>query len=239
MMWSLRKSKAAEILLRLLKGPCYVRGLLFEVGGSAETLEMRIRELLEEGLVKEEVWEVWPFRKMLKLTRRGEDVARLLKVERNFFSAAKKIAAKEAPQRGRWLLMLLHSLGGEIRGATRLQKLLFLLNREQGVEIPYRFTPYMFGPHSPDVFEDALDLELAGYLRIENFVHEPSLSGDCVIERTYRLTLKGAQNAKRIHERLPANQKRALSSLKRFNEMRLTDLLKYVYTKYPKESRGI
>lgn len=237
-MRTLRKSKTAEILLRLLDGSKYVRELLSEVGGSAQTVEMRIQELLKEGLVEEEVWEAWPYRKMLKLTERGKDVARLLKVEQSFFPAAKKAATKDILERGKWLLALLHAVGGTISGATRLQKLLFLLKRERGVETPYNFTPYMFGPHSPDVLEDTIDLEMAGYIGIQKEVFEPTLAGDCVIKRKYELTPKGVRAASEVYKRLPAECKRALSSLKRFNEMRQTELLNYVYTKYPKESRG-
>lgn len=238
-MRTLRKSKSTEILLRLLDGPSYVRELVSDVGGSAQTVEMRIQELLKEGLVEEEVWEAWPFRKMLKLTERGKDIARLLKVEESFFTVAKKVASKEALERGKWLLAILHAMGGTVKGATRLQKLLFLLKREQGIETPYNFTPYMFGPHSPDVLEDAIDLETGGYINIDKEVFDHTLAGDCVIERKYQLTPEGAKAAKQLYEKLPAEQRQALSSLKQFNEMTLTELLKYVYTKYPKESRGL
>lgn len=237
-MRTLRKSKTAEILLRLLEGPKYIRELLSEVGGSAQTVEMRVQELLKEGLVVEEEWEAWPFRKMLKLTDRGKDIARLLKVEESFFAVEKKVVAKELPERGKWLLALLHAMGGTISGATRLQKLLFLLKREKGVETPYTFTPYMFGPHSPDVLDDTVDLELVGYINIKKEVSEQTVTGDCVISRKYELTTEGAGAAKEAYEKLPEDQKAALSALKQFNEMKLTELLNYVYTKYPGESRG-
>jgi uncharacterized protein YwgA/DNA-binding HxlR family transcriptional regulator len=238
-MKTLRKSKTAEILLRLLDGPKYIRELISEVGGSAQTVEMRVHELLKEGLVAEEEWEVWPYRKMLKLTDRGKDVARLLKVQESLFGVAKKVASEEAKERGKWLLALLHAMGGKISGSTRLQKLLFLLKREKGVETPYTFTPYMFGPHSPDVIDDATELELAGYIKIQNEVPEQPLAGDCVITREYELTSEGAGVAKEVYEKLSNDQKTALDALKQFNKMKLTELLKYVYTKYPGESRGI
>jgi len=238
-MRTLRKSKTAEILLQLLDGPKYVRELLSEVGGSAQTVGMRAQELLKEGLVIEEEWEAWPFRKMLKLTDRGKDVARLLKVEESFFPAAKKVAAEDILERGKWLLALLHAVGGTISGATRLQKLLFLLKREQGMETSYKFTPYMFGPHSPDVLDDTIDLEMTGYINIQKEVSEPMLAGDCVISRKYQLTPEGTKAARGVYEKLSDECKRALSSLTQFNEMKLTELLNYVYTKYPAESRGI
>jgi uncharacterized protein YwgA/DNA-binding HxlR family transcriptional regulator len=238
-MRTLRKSKTAEILLRLLDGPKYIRELLSEVGGSAQTVEMRVQELLKEGLVAEEEWEAWPFRKMLKLTDRGKEIARLLKVEESFFTTVKKVAAKDILERGKWLLALLHAMGGKISGATRLQKLLFLLKREMGVETPYKFTPYMFGPHSPDLLDDTIDLELTGYINIQKEVSEPTLAGDCVISRKYELTPEGAKVAKEAYEKLPDDCKKALSALREFNEMKLTELLNYVYTKYPAESRGV
>ncbi len=237
-MRTLRKSKTAEILLRLLDGPKYVRELLSEVGGSAQTVEMRIHELIKEGMVQEETWEVWPFRKMLKLTERGGEVAKLIKVEENFFNASKKVAAKDVLDRGKWLMAVLHAVGGSIKGATRLQKLLFLLRKELGVETQYNFTPYMFGPHSPSVLDDTIDLELAGYISIQNEVFEPTMAGDCVITKRYELTPDGTKAAKNAYDKLPDETKRNLPLLKHYNEMKLTDLLKYVYTKYPKESRG-
>jgi uncharacterized protein YwgA len=202
-------------------------------------VETRVQELLKEGLVVEEEWEAWPFRKMLKLTDRGRDIARLMKLEEGFFPAAKKIAAEDILEKGKWLLALLHAVGGTISGATRLQKLLFLLKLEQGVETPYKFTPYMFGPHSPDVLDDTSDLELAGYINIQKEVSEPTLAGDCVISRKYQLTAEGIKAAREVYEKLSDNCKKALSSLKQFNEMKLTELLNYVYTKYPAESRGM
>jgi DNA-binding HxlR family transcriptional regulator len=235
----LRKSKSAEILLRLLEGPRYIRELISEVGGSAQTVEIRVQELVKEGLVVEEEWEAWPFRKMLKLTERGRDVARLLKLEESFFTVTRKMVVSDVLERGKWLLALLHAMGGTVSGATRLQKLLFLLRREKGVETPYKFTPYMFGPHSPDVLDDTIDLELAGYISIRKEVSEPTLAGDCVINRIYELTPKGAEAAMETYEKLPDDCKRALSDLKIFNEMKLTELLNYVYTRYPEESRGI
>lgn len=235
----LRKTKTAEILLQLYEGPKYIRELISEVGGSAQTVETRVQELLKEGLIVEEEWEVWPYRKMLKLTERGKDVAKILKVEESLFGISKKVAIKDAKERGKWLLALLHVMGGKISGSTRLQKLVFLLKREKGIEAPYTFSPYMYGPHSPDIIDDVTILELAGYIKIQNEVPEQPLAGDYLITREYELTPEGAKVAQEIYEILTDEQKAALSSLKQFKDMPLTELLKYVYTKYPAESRGI
>jgi len=237
-MKSVRKSKGADILFRLLEGPKYIRELLSEVGGSAQTLEMRVRELMKEGLVREETWEAWPFRKVLKLTDKGKEVAGILKLERSFMVPPGRVNVKEVLRRGRLLLALLHGMGGRVSGATRLQKLLFLLKREKGVKSTYTFTPYMFGPHSPDVLEDAIDLEKAGYVEIVAEVHDLTIAGDCIMERKYQLTPKGEEEARKVYESLSPEERRAIEEVRKFNEMRLTDLLAYVYNKYPKESRG-
>lgn len=237
-MRSVRRSRGADILLKLLEGPKYIRELLSEVGGSAQTLEMRVRELIREGLVQEETWEAWPFRKVLKLTEKGREIAGILKLESSLAPPRGRVNEKEVLRRGRLLLALLHGMGGKIEGATRLQKLVFLLKREKGVDSPYTFTPYMFGPHSPDLLDDVIDLERAGYVEIVTEIHEPTIAGDFIMERRYRLTPKGEEEARRAYEELQPEQRRAVDELRKFNEMRLADLLAYVYSRYPRESRG-
>ncbi|MEM2672271.1 MAG: winged helix-turn-helix transcriptional regulator, partial [Candidatus Hadarchaeales archaeon] len=77
----MRRSKAPEILLSLLKGPKHVRELQAEVKGSALTIEMRLKELIREGLVREREMKEWPFRRILELTPEGRRVAAILKLE--------------------------------------------------------------------------------------------------------------------------------------------------------------
>ena len=222
-----RRSKAVEILLALLKGPKHVRELHAEVGGSALTVEMRIQELLKEGCIGEEKLEVWPFRKTLKLTDRGREMAMLLKIETGLLVPPPKVSAEKAKEKGKWLLALLHAVGGVVEGSTRLQKLFFLLKHEFGLsELPYNFLPFLYGPFSTDINDDAFDLEIAGLIDVERGMVEPTL---------YSLTPKGKKVAKEIYEKMP--DKGVLFGMRRFNEMRLAELLKHVYAKYPKESK--
>ena len=222
-----RRSKAAEILLALLKAPKHVRELQGEVGGSALTVEMRIQELLKEGYIEEEKSEAWPFRKTLKLTEQGRKLASFLKLETTLLVPPPKISTEKAKEKGKWLLALLHAVGGAVEGSTRLQKLFFLSKHEFGLELPYNFLPFLHGPFSADINDDALDLENAGLVQVQREMVEPTL---------YALTPKGKRVAKEIFEKLPKEDKRTLTKVKRFNEMGLAELLKYVYTKYPKES---
>ncbi len=225
----LRRSKAAEILLALLKEPKHVRELQGEVGGSALTVEMRIQEMLKEGFIEEEKSEAWPFRKTLRLTEQGRKVASFFKLETTLLVPPPKVSTEKAKEKGKWLLALLHAVGGAVEGSTRLQKLFFLAKHEFGLrEIPYNFLPFLHGPFSANINDDALDLETAGLVQMQREMVEPTL---------YALTPKGKRMAEEIYEKAPEEYKKALSKVKRFNQMALAELLKYVYSKYPKESK--
>ena len=227
-MHAVRKSKGMEILLSLLSGSKHIRELQTEIGGSASTLEMRIRELLKEGYIKEKELASWPFRKMLTLTEEGRKVAEILK-QTGYLASSKEISVEEGRKKGRWILALLHVTGGTIEGSTRLQKMLFLLKREFEIsELPYNFLPFLHGPFSSEINYDALDLELAGLLNIGREILEPTL---------YTLTQEGAKAAKEAYSKMPTDDKRAFLEVKKFNKMDLTKLINHIYTKYPKESK--
>ena len=64
------------------------------------------------------------------------------------------------------------SLGDELRGVTRLQKFLFLLQQEYGVtlqgEHALAFKPYKAGPYSKKIYDDLELLENLGLIRSES-----------------------------------------------------------------------
>jgi uncharacterized protein YwgA len=65
------------------------------------------------------------------------------------------------------LLLLVGTDPGGVGGITRLQKLLFLLEREEGLEPTERgfeFEAYKAGPYSPQLYDDLEFLENLGYL---------------------------------------------------------------------------
>lgn len=51
---------------------------------------------------------------------------------------------------GSIVLYVVYCAGGVIRGMTRLQKILFLVQQEIGLS-NFDFKPYKFGPFSPEV----------------------------------------------------------------------------------------
>lgn len=227
----MRRSKAPEILLSLLKGPKHVRELQAEVKGSSLTVEMRLKELIKEGLIQERESKEWPFRRVLELTPEGRRMAAILKLEASAVSRQVKREKHELGEKGRWILAILHTVGGAVEGSVRLQKLLFLLKREMGVDsLPYRFLPYLRGPYSEEIPDTVLELERAGLVGVERELLEPVL---CF------LTPEGEKMAKELFDSLPEEVRKKMGELRRFNEMKLKELLDYVYSKYPEESKYV
>lgn len=168
-------------------------------------------------------------------------------------------ATAKIPRRDLELLLIGLEDGG-LNGITRLQKLLFLLQKEGGLErfgSHFAFIPYKAGPYSPEIYDDLEFLENLGllesevmaeatppeaaeidFLTFENLMGEggvSELSPDSYAERQFKVTAKGKQRveamlARKEYEPI-VDQIRRIKS--RFGQYSLNDLLYYVYTKYP------
>lgn len=229
-METLKQTRVIDIITELFQKPegMHVGELLSEVGGSATTLGKRLDNLIEEGLVEDEIVRGKPYRRMLRLTDEGRELARRLKFATAIFNP-------ELLRRERLLLALLYAVGGEVRGRTRLEKLPFLLRHEFEIRLQqfYRYEPYPIGPFSKDLLESVSGLIMLGLIEEEEqFVKVYEIDEE-VIRKTYRLTLNGRDLAQGIFKELPEHIKDAMRGLNRFNEMPLSELLEYVHTKYP------
>jgi uncharacterized phage-associated protein len=164
--------------------------------------------------------------------------------------------------RGQMLMMLLAAPGargkeGEpIQGTTRLQKLLFLMEREAKLKPTkgedFAFEAWKFGPVSRELYDDLEKLENLGLLESEP-VSEPSKteldeyglsfddlmgeeetqsSRDSFEEKRYRLSEKGLRW---VHDReLHTAEFDKIRKIKeKYGALSLQDLLHYVYTKFP------
>jgi len=170
---------------------------------------------------------------------------------------------------GRDLVMLLIGLGegdrldSSLGGITRLQKYLFLLDREVGIRAGgegFQFEPYKAGPYAPRLYDDLEFLENLGLLRSqvtaelteEDVVELESLTFDNLLgenrpddqevqaadayeERRYCLTEKGMA---RVRELLASPEYEPVVDgirrvKSRYAKHSLSDLLYHVYTKYP------
>ncbi len=152
-------------------------------------------------------------------------------------------------------------ISGELGGITRLQKLLFLLENEAGVKLEsngFDFLAYKAGPYSSKLYDDLEFLENLGFLSseivgettaeessevdalnfedlIESDENEEVGFADAYVERSFKLTEKGKNKI----EDLISNSEyqpildgiRKIKS--KYGNYSLSDLLYYVYSKYP------
>nr|MDO8098917.1 hypothetical protein [Candidatus Njordarchaeota archaeon] len=100
-----------------------------------------------------------------------------------------------SPQQ-RNLLLVLKCFGGHVRGIKRLQKLIFLAQREGALENEARlvFAPYLRGPFSTECMDVLNDLSSGGYIQIRRISDNASRG-----YHEIRLTEKGNEVVKLLH----------------------------------------
>lgn len=142
------------------------------------------------------------------------------------------------------------SARGRINGITRLEKLLFLADKEfnvqSGVVEPLQFKAYHYGPYAKEVYEAVELLEEAGLLtetrrsfdefNVDTGDDMEELEADATeesaVERQFILTDNGRTVADALFAANPGLRE-PLSKIKnQYAERSLTSLIRYVYTKY-------
>jgi hypothetical protein len=151
-----------------------------------------------------------------------------------------------------------------IGGITRLQKLLYVLEQEEGVKPigdAFAFTAYKAGPYSSRLYDDLEFLENLGLIQSEvvseateaeaaevdqlSFedlissggpsAEESGRASDAYEERSFRLTQKGLEKVRELLNE--SGYQPAVDGIRkvksRFGDHSLSDLLYYVYSKYP------
>jgi hypothetical protein len=153
--------------------------------------------------------------------------------------------------------------GEQIRGITRFEKLLFLLEKEtefkKYLDRDFQFEAYDYGPFSVEVFDHLEALEVAHLIetrtveskhRAEAFdaleIESDTITDEDLQQmaadetkklKIYKLTEKGMQVGKALFESMADEERRNLREMKtRFNSISLHRLLRYVYRHYPKET---
>lgn len=151
-----------------------------------------------------------------------------------------------------------------VGGVTRLEKLLFLLQRETNFERMdsfYEFAAHNFGPFSKEVYESIDFLEGCGLIQVRERTHssyyssvgeillhqeisegedEEAPEGDAagVTEKLFILTKNGRKVADKlrqtIEERRPKDLEELNGIVRRYANLPLNQLIRYVYRKYPK-----
>jgi hypothetical protein len=144
-------------------------------------------------------------------------------------------------------------VSGHLSGITRLEKLIFLLERETDAKAwltePADFIPYNFGPFSSKVYQ-AIDTLVAGGLlkdsgspsdgaadswerfhAIEDIQDAPV--EDPYATRDFSLTDRGQRYFEVLSQQLPKGAMAELSDFKsRFSRLPLRQLVRYVYQRY-------
>ena len=136
-------------------------------------------------------------------------------------------------------LALMDAKDGEpIEGRTRLQKMVFLLQKELeqreqfGGTVPtYDFIPYDYGPFSRDLYDD---LDAMIDQQFVDDAEEPLQSGK--VKYIYEIEDDGQELVKSEVKRWEEVQEvlNVAREVKReYNDMLLSDLIEFVYSEYP------
>ncbi len=136
--------------------------------------------------------------------------------------------------KGQDIVLSILFLQGEIWGRTYLQKFMFLLNREKFKDKLFKFSPYRYGPFSSELSNMMIDWETIGII-----VEKSEKTKGLETAYRYILTEKGKNIAGRIFENnLTAKERKDLIDYtNKFKRHSATELLKYVYKKYPEETK--
>jgi len=150
--------------------------------------------------------------------------------------------------------------GEEVRGITRLDKLLYLIMKEtnlgKAMEEEFKFEAYDYGPYSNEIYDAVETLKDAGLIAVqtgqfldyrevsdaERIEREVTLDEDRIplTERKleiYGLSDFGMKAGKKLFERLTPEEREGVKRIKeKFNLMSLRELIEYVYKNYPESA---
>jgi len=231
----LKKEKAVDILLELMITECLtVSEILKKVGGSASTIARRLEELLDAGIIDDEITKDWPYKRVIRLTDKGKSLARFISTFKvQDINALRKLPAK-------WILLLTYINNGVFESMTRLMKFIFLLEKEFGITTNYEFIWYKYGPFSKDVLNDVDALEQSGLLELdEELLGYHEASGEPIVRKKIILTKKGKQIARDLLFNTAQGIVDKLKSIiKKYYGEPLKKLLDHIYSKYKGDING-
>ncbi len=131
---------------------------------------------------------------------------------------------EEEFEQKRSLLLALLKLVPEIRGRTRLQKIVFLGQKELGLPPLFDYSKHYYGPYSKDLIDTIDQMIMQGDI-VEN---EENLG-----EYT-RYTYKLSDQEKSVQESMPdiSLDSESKDAIKKLSNVPLKRILEYVYSKY-------
>lgn len=150
------------------------------------------------------------------------------------------------------------SLAEPIVGITRLTKLLFLLEKESGIDDDFEFVPYKMGPYSSEINpvleflttfpspdaplvtgtsegnEGNNSPELSQYIKDIASTEDSSQQISNETNKAFKLTDKGFRVAEHVWNDLTDIERDSFEAIKqKYGKLSLKQLLKYVYAQYP------
>lgn len=147
------------------------------------------------------------------------------------------------------------SAKGRVNGITRLEKLLYLVEKETSVAKsvagkPLKFKAYNYGPFSKDVYEAVELLEESELLTEERVVDDHTIDSmedvnvtgavesDEYVERRFVLTEQGILVANLLAQHHPEVAKQLTGIKDQYAERSLSGLIRYVYKTYPASAKN-
>jgi len=129
------------------------------------------------------------------------------------------------------LAVLFYVVEGVVRGATRIQKTVFLIQQELGIG-SFTFAPAKYGPWSSDLADALHELESLGLLHIDR---EETAEGAVVTvcRADKRLLDEGHTKFRQLLKLDTALAIKLYRYARVYTLLPLTHLLVYVYKKYP------
>lgn len=128
-----------------------------------------------------------------------------------------------------------------IRGVTKVQKILFLIEHETeffeeySEDVGFNFAPYKMGPFAEGVYEEIHFLLQLNAIEAQTMPDSSIDQADSELShKEFTITSKGEKIASQLVEILEPEFQQELEELvERYNSMSLTELLRHVYTEYP------
>jgi len=139
----------------------------------------------------------------------------------------KAMISKKIPERG-WIPLYLLYVLGKIPTATKLQKMVFLIETEGKID-GYSFFKKHYGPYS-----DELEVDVRSFSESLNLMQTQIVEGARYPYYLYLPTTKGKDFTKRIiQEKVPPKLlKRADAIIQKYGKRNYQELQEYVYKKY-------
>lgn len=121
---------------------------------------------------------------------------------------------------------------GAIRGKTRLQKLLFLVQDElknRGYNAKYAFRPYLYGPYSRELYTDI------EWLRMNDLIKVRTFSGEIGILTDFAITGKGKERlTHKMDSQICKNVDEIIKTVTdKYDQMSVAQLVDFVHNNHP------